>query len=134
MFAVLVSVLLSLNVTIAPSQGMASSNPRERAETAVVEAARLLEAKDYKAFLSQFMPPDQLKARAATPEALDAFAEQFAPRADRLLEALKHVRAQTPAYDSENTSATFTLDGLSGMPSTSLTFTKIGQYWYLANR
>ena len=133
MSLVIASVVFGLSIFIAPSQATPPS-PREHPDTAIAEAIRLLEAKDYKTFVSQFVPPDQLKARAGSPEAFNTFVERFAERADRLLAAFKYIRTQKPTYDQAKTTATFQLDGQADAPSTSLTFVKIGQYWYLANR
>jgi hypothetical protein len=130
---VLASVLLCLNVFAAPSQTAAKPSPRENAETAVVEAIRLLEAKDIKTFLTQFMPPDDMKAQAGTPDAFDAFAQRFETRSDRLLGALKDARTQKPTYDEAKTTATFPLKEPVGSRTT-LTLVKIDKYWYISNK
>jgi hypothetical protein len=116
-------------------QPTAKPDPRENADTAVVFAIRLLEAGDHKMFLSQFMPPDELKSRAGTPEALSAFADAFGTsgRSARLLAALKNARTKTPAYDQAKTTATFQLDPQADAPN-ALVMVKIGTYWYLSNK
>jgi hypothetical protein len=116
-------------------QAAAKPDPREDAETAVAFAIRLLEAGDHKMFLSQFMTPDELKARAGTPESLETFAQAFgaAGRADRLLAALKNARTKTPVYDQAKTTATFQLDPLPNTPNT-MVLVKVGPNWYLSNK
>ena len=79
-------------------------------DTAVVEAIRLLEAKDHKTFLTQFVPPDQLKDLAGTSEAFDTLVKTFPPRGERILTALKSVRTQKPTYDAAKPTATFQVE------------------------
>ncbi len=130
---VLAIVVLCLNVFAALPQRAAKPGPREMPETAVREAVRLLEAKDYEAFLTQYLPPDQLKSRAGTPEALKAMAQDFSTRVDRILPMLKAASTQKPAYDEAKTTATFEVIDASGAPSP-LRLLKIGRYWYIGNK
>ncbi|MEW5983254.1 MAG: hypothetical protein AB1806_12915 [Acidobacteriota bacterium] len=107
-------------------------DPREQVETAIGEAVRLLESKDYRAFLLQFAPPDQVKARGGAQAALEAWVELFSAQADHVLAAFTHARTRTPTYDAAGTTATFLLKGEIGPPS--LRMVKIGKYWYLGNK
>lgn len=132
MSTILSSVALCLLMFVASPQTGSKPSPRENAETAVGEAIRVLESKDYKTFLLQFVPPDQVKARGESAEALAAWVDLFSRRAGSLLEAFKYARSQTPAYDQAKTTATFPLKGDVG-PKT-LKMVKIGQYWYLGDR
>ena len=109
MSVLLTSLALCLNL-VAPPQAAAKPGPRENVETAVVEAIRLLEAKDYKTFLPQFVPPDDYKVMVPTPEALDTTAERFGPRSERLLIALREASTLKPTFDAAKTSATYTLN------------------------
>jgi hypothetical protein len=131
MFGVL-SVMLCLTIFVASPQTVSKPGPRENVETAVGEAIHLLESKDYKTFLLQFAPPDQVKARGGSPEALDAWVGYFSNQADGVLAAFKYARTQTPTYDDAKTTATYPLKGDSGPKS--LTMVKIGRYWYLGNK
>jgi hypothetical protein len=133
MLALLLSVLLSLNTLAASPQGTVRPGPRENAETAVVEAIRLLEGKDYATLLSQFIPPDNLKMIAGTPESFATFVREFPPRGEILLAALRDARKQKAVYDESMTTATFSLTASIGGQS-ALKMLKIGQFWYLANR
>ena len=126
-------VLLCLNVFAATPQRAAKPRARQTPETAVAEAVRLLEAKQYETFLTEFLPPEQLKSRAGTPEALKALAQDFSSRVDRILPLLKSASTQKPTYDEAKTTATFQGIGASeGLPP--LRLIKIGEYWFIANK
>jgi len=117
---------------VPPPQTVSKPSPRENAEAAVGEAIRVLESKDYRTFLLQFVPPDQVKERGGAPEALAAWVDLFSTRADSLLAALKYARTHTPTYDDAKTTATFSLKGEGGPDS--LRMVKIGRYWYLGDK
>ncbi|MBZ5499051.1 MAG: hypothetical protein LAP85_21850 [Acidobacteriia bacterium] len=132
MSVVLSSVLLCLTMSVSSPQTASKPDPREKVETAIGAAIHLLELKDYKTFLLQFVPPDQVKARGGSPEALDAWIEYFSAQADSILAALKDARTQTPTYDAAKITATFPLKGEAGPKS--LKMAKIGQFWYIGNK
>ncbi len=132
MSVVLSCVVLCLSMSVASPQTASMPDPREKVETAIGAAMRLLESKDYRTFLLQFVPPDQVKARGGSPEAMDVWVEYFSAQADSILAALKYARTQTPTYDDTKAIATFPLKGDAG-PS-SLKMVKIGQYWYIGNK
>jgi hypothetical protein len=120
--------LLALLVAV-PQRGPARPDPREQLTTAIAEGIRLLEAKEYKAFVMTFVPAEELKKRGD----IDAFVEKFAgPRASQLLAALKEIQTATPVMDESGTKATFALQAAGGRPN-SLRFERIGGYWYIAN-
>lgn len=133
MSVVLSSVVLCVTMSIASPQKAASKPAaREKVETAIDAAVQLLDSKDYTTFLLQFAPPDQVKARGGSPEALEAWVRYFSTQADNVLAALKYAATQTPTYDDAMTTATFSLKGKGGPPS--LIMVKIGKYWYLGNK
>ena len=114
-----------------PSFTPAAPDPRERLETAIEEAIRLLDKKDYTTFLSMFVPPEALARRRDT---LEEFAAAFAgEKADRLLAALKQIRTATPAMSPEGTQATYQISPRPERGPDSLRWNKIGKFWYIAN-
>jgi hypothetical protein len=90
MSVVLPSVVLCITMFVASPQTASKPAPRENLDTAIGEAIHLLESKDYRTFLLRFVPPDQVKARGGSPEALDAWVEFFSEQADSVLAALKY--------------------------------------------
>jgi hypothetical protein len=112
-----------------PQRGAAKPDPREELQTAIAEGIRLLEAREYKTFVTTFVPAEELKKRGD----IDAFVEKFSgPRAAQLLAALKEIQTAKPVMDDSGTRATFGLQAAEGRPN-SLRFEKIGRYWYIAN-
>jgi len=115
-------------------QATAKPSPREKPDTAIAEGIRLLEAKQYEAFLTAFVPPQEQTRLGTTPEEKKAFAEEFgATKVTRLLNALKEAVVATPTFNADKTTATFPLK-TPVISSTSLTLIKIGSYWYIANK
>ena len=125
-------VVLCVAMSVASPQTASKPDPREAVETAIGAAIHLLESKDYRTFLLQFIPPEQVKARGGSPEALDAWVEYFSAQAHSVLAALKYARTQTPTYDATKTTATFPLKEEAGPES--LKMVKIGRFWYIGNK
>jgi hypothetical protein len=132
MLAVLSSIVLCVTMFVASLQTGSKPAARENVKTAIAEAIHLLELKDYKTFLLQFAPPDQVKARGGTTEAMGAWVDYFSKQAEDVLAALKGAKTQTPTYDEARTTATFPVKGERGPQS--LRMVKIGKYWYLGNK
>jgi hypothetical protein len=115
------------------SAGLATAdpktNPREKLDTAIKEAIRLLEAKEYAAFLEQFMVPDELK-EITRKKPLDEFAKEFAERkAGDMLKVLKSLDGLKPTLDESGTTATFDPPG-----AMKLKWVLIDKSWYIRNR
>ena len=112
----------------------AGSKPTDRTDinTTIADAIRVLEAKDYRTFLVTFLPPDLVKARGGSPEALTKWLDDFSPRGPKLLAAFKYASKQKPVYDQAKTTATFPLK-IEGAPPT-LRMVRIGQTWYLGDK
>lgn len=122
------------------------SDPRENLETAVPEAIRLLEAKEYEVFLESFTPPVVLKKIKAgedprmppqittiTDITFEEFARRFGERkAPTLLKVLKEIKNAKPTLDDTGTKATFALNEEINERK-SLTFVKIKKHWYIQN-
>jgi len=129
----LVTPLALVVVLALPVAAAQNPDPRTKPETAVAEAIRLLEAKEYVAFIRAFVPPDELK-RGAEQASVEQFAEAFGrTRGERLLSVLKSIKDATPALDADGKTATYKLkEPVIGTRDT-LVFIKIGEFWYLRN-
>lgn len=127
---VLSSLALCLSMFFNPLQVASRPSPRENVGTAILEAIRLLESKDYKTFLMEFIPPDVVKARTASPAALNEWVEGFAAHSvGFLLPRLKEASKLTPTYDGQKTTATFQLKDYDGTKWFKMV--KIDRYWYV---
>lgn len=110
----------------------AKVDPRKKLETAIPEAIRLLEAKEYKTFLKMFVAPDDFK-KLTKEVSLDEFAQKFGKnKSDDLLRVLKSVKGKEPAFDSEKRKATFKIE-IKDAPKKSISFVKIDNLWYIQN-
>ena len=107
-------------------------DPRENLNTAIPEAIRLLEAKEYKAFLKSFVIPDDFKRITAT-KSLEEFAKAFGERKGlKLLKVCKVIKDAKPTLDDTGTKATFAIkEVLAGKKS--ITFVKVKKHWYIQN-
>jgi hypothetical protein len=107
-------------------------DPREKLETAIPEAIRLLEAREYRTFIEQFAVPDELKqvlGQGTIEELTRSFAKENAQLA---LRVMKQIVGARPTLEADGTRATFELkEAVEGKKS--ITFVKIGKYWYLRN-
>jgi hypothetical protein len=111
----------------------ANTRLREDVSTAVGEAIRLLEMKDYETFLKDFVSPDDLKKIAEEKVDLSKLATRFkGEKADRLLRALKTIKNLTPTFEKNGELAVFPVK-LAGSNKNSITFVKVGKYWYIKN-
>lgn len=110
----------------------AKADPREKLETAIPEAIRLLEAKDYAKLLKDFVKPEDFKRiTASTP--LEDFARKFGEgKAPRLLEALKAAKELKPELADAGRKATYSFKEPIGGKST-ITFVQVDKYWYIAD-
>jgi len=107
-------------------------DPRENLETAIPVAIKLLEKKDCKLFLEQFVPPKLLE-NILKKVTIDEFAKKFSEeKSERLIAVLKEVEAAKPKLEQDGKLATFQLEKeLAGKKS--ISFKKINKYWYIAN-
>jgi hypothetical protein len=110
----------------------AKADPREKLETAIPKAIRLLEAKEYETFLKTFIAPDDFK-KVTKDVSLEEFAMRFGKdHAATLLQVLKAVKGTKPTLDPDGTKATFKHD-IKGAPKDSITFVKVDNFWYIQN-
>ncbi len=111
-------------------RGQTKADPREKLDTAIPEAIRLLEAKKYETFLQKYVVPDQLK-EIIKAVSLEEFAQSFGRnKAPALLRVLKAVKGKKPSLDKEGKKATFK-HGVKGVPYDSITFVKVDKFWYM---
>lgn len=116
--------------TLAPAP--AKTDPRKKLETAIPEAIRLLEAKEYETFLKKFVAPDDFK-KITKETTLEEIAKQFEKdKAAALLQVLKSVKDKKPTFDSEGKKATFKHE-VKDAPKDSITFVKVDNLWYIQN-
>ena len=108
------------------------ADPRESLETAIPEAIRLLEAKDYRSLLKAFVAPEDLK-KFSERGGFEDFVTKFSSRkAPSLLATLNSIKGIKPTLKDEDRTAVFEFkEPIQG--KTSITFVKIDKYWYLQN-
>jgi hypothetical protein len=106
-------------------------DPRERLDSAISEAIRLLEAKEYVVFLERCVAPNDFE-RITKLGPLQEFAQRFGEnKAPRLLRTLKVITGTTPTLDADGTKAVYQLRPIEG--DSTITFFKVDKYWYIAN-
>ena len=128
----LVSVVATLLVLTGAAQDD-KPDPREKLETAVVEAIRLLEAKETLTFLKQFVHPDDLNKVIEGGKTLEKLAEQFsAKKSSRLVAFLKEIRDKQPELSEDGNQAVFKVETKTA-PGGKVVFQKSGKLWYIRN-
>jgi hypothetical protein len=115
----------------APAQD-SKADPREKLETAIPEAIRLLEAKDYAKLLKNFVKPEDFK-RITEQMPLEDFAKEFGKaKADGLMAALKAIKDVKPKLEEDDKKATFVFkEPIGGKES--MIFVKVDKYWYISD-
>jgi hypothetical protein len=120
--------LLSLN-TLADEK---KPDPREKVETALAEAIRLLEAKDYTTVIKNFAPPEVLE-KMTKEKSLEEVAKGFGEgKGPRLLKVLKATKDVKPKLNNAGDKATFELPEEVNSKK-SVSFIKVGKYWYITD-
>jgi hypothetical protein len=109
----------------------AKPDPRENLETAIPEAIRLLEAKDYLALIKHFVHPDDLKKLEEQGKSPEKLAEQFGEKkAERLHAVLKEIKDKKPELNDDGSQAVFKVDD---KPGGVIRFHKSGKLWCIRN-
>ncbi len=128
----ILAVLVGVWGCAALAMAQEKADPREKLETAIPEAIRLLEAKEYETFLKTFVAPDDMK-KCLKDGSLAEFARNFAEdKAANLLLILKAIKDQKPALDAEEKKATFKHEIKSAAKDV-LIFAKVEKFWYIQN-
>src|SRR4051812_37100467 len=82
-----------------PFQTVTKPASRERAETAILDGLRLIDAKDYQAFLVEFMPPEIVKERTKSADTTKAWVQYFTTYGIvYLLPRMKEASKVTPVF------------------------------------
>ena len=103
----------------------------------IEQAIIILEAREYKKFLTRFLSPED-KDKLLQNTTIEDFAVEFGEKkASLLLKALKETRDNQPEYDNETSEATFHFNSNANSRADKLpplTFKKINGIWYIRNR
>ncbi len=128
----LLSLFCVVGMAVSDLRAEDKPDPRESLDTAIPEAIRLLEKKDYEGLLKAFVPPQQF-AELTADKPLAEFAKSFGEKkAERLLKVLTAVKGITPTLSEDKTVATFELKEPVERKS-DIKFQKIDKYWYIKN-
>ena len=107
-------------------------DPREKLETAIPEAIRLLEKKEHVELLKKFVSPEELK-NITKSQTIEELAEGFGgKKAEEVLQALKQLKDVKPKLSDDDKKAVYTLKEAVGSKET-ITFIKVEKYWYIKN-
>ena len=93
---------------------------------------RLLEAKKYATFLKYFFPPADLKEALQTASFEEIVEEFVEEKADRVLSMLKSLKHKRPTFSADGKKATYPIS-MRGSTIKTVTFVKLGKYWYIQN-
>jgi hypothetical protein len=128
--------LLSLGLCFVMSLACLGQDPkpdfREDLKTAIPEGIRMLEAKEYVAFIKAFVEPELLKKIIGNGP-IEKFAEIFGKaKAESLLNVLQQIKDQQPELKENGTKAVFKIkDPVNGKDE--IKFNKIEKFWYIDN-
>jgi hypothetical protein len=119
----------------APAKATVNNEARENVKTAIAEAIRLLEAKEYKLFAETFAFPEFLKEVSASPGGLDAMVNDVEKHAPEMLKDLKDFQGKEPQMIGADTAKFEIKREVAGQkPETGeIIFKKIDKYWYIEN-
>lgn len=121
-------ILTSVHVVAAEP----AADPRENLATAIPEAIRLLEQKEYATLFKSFVRPDELEAvtkKTPLKDILSIFAERKGPQ---LLAMLQEIKDKQPTMNEAKTTASYNFKEPIGGKQT-IEFIKVDKYWYLKN-
>lgn len=129
--ALLLAAGLAVSLGQALADEAAKPDPREKVETSIAEAIRLLEAKEFETLINNFLPPDELSSLTSQVSMAQIIAI-YEQRAPQHLKALKEAQKAMPTYDGDGLVATFKLaKPINGQDA--VVFKKIDKFWYPAN-
>lgn len=126
-------LLVALLATFLPALGAVPDEIRGSLEKIIPEAIRLLEAKEYGAFLETMMAPEDL-AKVMEEKTFVEFAARFGEKkAASLLAILKTVKDRKPLISGDGNLATYSLPVELDAPKNMLTFERIDGRWFIRN-
>lgn len=126
------AVLLSA-VTVFGSTARADDKNswREKLETVIPGGIRLLESKDYAAFLQAFVEPEMIEKLGGG--SIDEFAKKFGEKkGPQLLTVMKKIKDMKPTMEQDGKVANFEVE-VEGSSKKGIKFKKIDKYWYIIN-
>ena len=106
-----------------------SADPRTQPATAIAEAIRLLEAKEYARFLETFSRPGDLTEMLATRKMDDLVAEFASERSPDILAALKAASGMQPTVSQDGLRVDYRFEKPFGREKR-ISMVKIGEFWY----
>jgi hypothetical protein len=109
-----------------------SADPRREPGTAIKEAIRLLEARDYAVVVKTFIRPSELEEMLTKHGTIEEVAKEFVKddRPAKMLDVLKAASTMTPTMNADGTRANYTFEKPVG-GAKRLSMAKIGDYWFL---
>lgn len=132
MSLLLVAIVFTLTSPVFAEGGKKKADSREKLETAIPDAIKMLKEKKYAAFLNKFAKPDDLE-KILKRVTIDEFAKKFGEgKAENLLAMLNAVKNVKPSYNEDKTMATYQIEKkISNRDK--ITFQKVEKYWYIKN-
>lgn len=110
-----------------------TADPREKIETAVPHAIKLLEEKRHEELLKKYMPPKTLEQAIDDLGSMQELLKAFeGDNANELLQSLRLIKDKKPKLKADGKTAVFELDERVSAHET-LTFEKIDNYWRIKN-
>ncbi len=132
-FKMLLMLGLALSLSLIRSLSAEDKpDPRESLDTAVPEAVRLLEAKDYEGLLKTFVAPKELEQIVEKGDLKDLAKSFGGNKAERLLKVLQAAKGLMPTYNDDQTLATYKLPEKIESKG-EIRFQKIEKLWYIKN-
>jgi hypothetical protein len=114
------------------SSSAPSSDRRREPGTAIEEAIRLLEGREYVEFVKAFIRPSELAEMMTKYGTIEEVAKEFAKndRPAKMLDVLKAASAMTPTLTAEGTRADYRFEKPVG-GANRLSMAKIDGYWFI---
>jgi hypothetical protein len=110
------------------------TKPTESLETAIPHIVKLLEARDYKAFIETYANPDDLK-KILEEKSVDEIAKSLGDgKARELIAFFKAIQGAKPKLEDNDNKATFEIpENFKATLPRPLVFIRIGTRWYIKN-
>jgi hypothetical protein len=129
-----VFLLLAAAAASAPAAEEAKTTPEDSVKAAIQDGIKLLEAKDYAAFLKKFVKPSDMESILKHEKSFDQFVKMFGrDKADDILKVLNQIKDTKPTFNKENTQAVFPVKDIPGVSQKEITFTKVEDRWCIEN-